>query len=84
MFSVNVSVLWLVSNVSKFIFNNTCPVVVDKIMLGAWPKMPTSTFSQSRGRMSSQQKFSVVDLCPAFYCRIIAHWRSGQEELVRS
>ena len=20
----------------------------------------------------------------AFYCRIIAHWRSGQEELVRS
>ena len=32
MFSVNFSVLWLVSNVSKFIFNNTCPVVVDKIM----------------------------------------------------
>ena len=41
----------------------TCPVVVvDKMMLGAWPKMPTSTFSQSRGRISSQQKFSVVDL----------------------
>ena len=41
----------------------TCPVVVvDKIMLGAWPKMPTSTYSQSRGRISSQQKFSVVDL----------------------
>ena len=41
----------------------TCPVVVvDEIMLGAWPKMPTSTFSQSRGRISSQQKFSVVDL----------------------
>ena len=37
-------------------------VVVDTIMLGAWPKMPTSTFSQSRGRISSQQKFSVVDL----------------------
>ena len=42
----------------------TCPVVVvvDTIMLGAWPKMPTSKFSQSRGRISSQQKFSVVDL----------------------
>ena len=46
----------------------TCPVVVvvvvvvDTIMLGAWPKMPTLTFSQSRGRISSQQKFSVVDL----------------------
>ena len=41
----------------------TCPVVVvDKIMLGAWPKMPTLTFSQSRGRISSQKKFSVVDL----------------------
>ena len=40
----------------------TCQVVVDKIMLGAWPKMPTSTFSQSRRRISSQQKFSVVDL----------------------
>ena len=37
-------------------------VVVDNIMLGAWPKMPTSTFSQSRGQISSQQKFSVVDL----------------------
>ena len=37
-------------------------VVVDKSMLGAWPKMPTSTFSQSRGRISSLQKFSVVDL----------------------
>ena len=37
-------------------------VVVDTIILGAWPKMPTSTFSQSRGRISSQQKFSVVDL----------------------
>ena len=42
----------------------TCPVVVvvDTIMLEAWPKMPTSKFSQSRGRISSQQKFSVVDL----------------------
>ena len=40
----------------------TCPVVTDRIMLGAWPKMPTSTFSQSRWRISSQQKFSVVDL----------------------
>ena len=46
----------------------TCPVVVvvfvvvDTIVLRAWPKMPTSTFSQSRGRISSQQKFSVVDL----------------------
>ena len=43
----------------------TCPVVVvvvDTTMLGAWPKMPTSIFSQSRGRISSQQKFSVVDL----------------------
>ena len=40
-----------------------CPVVVvDKIMLGAWPNMPTSTLSQSQGRISSQQKFSVVDL----------------------
>ena len=37
-------------------------VVVDTSMLGAWPKMPTSTFSQSRERISSQQKFSVVDL----------------------
>ena len=37
-------------------------IVVDNIMLGAWPKMPTSTFSQSRGQISSQQKFSVVDL----------------------
>ena len=37
-------------------------VVVDNIMLGAWLKMLTSTFSQSRGRISSQQKFSVVDL----------------------
>ena len=37
-------------------------IVVDTIMLGAWPKMPTSTFSQPRGRISSQQKFSVVDL----------------------
>ena len=33
-----------------------------KIMLGAWPYNPTSTFSQSRGRISSQQTFSVVDL----------------------
>ena len=41
----------------------TCPVdVVDTIVLGAWPKMPTSIFSQSRGRISSLQKFSVVDL----------------------
>ena len=37
-------------------------VVVDNIMLGAWPNMPTSTFSQSRGQISSQQKFSAVDL----------------------
>ena len=41
----------------------TCPVVVvDTIMLGAWPKVPTATFNQSRGRISSQLKFSVVDL----------------------
>ena len=26
-------------------------VVVVDTMLGAWPKMPTSTFSQSRGRI---------------------------------
>ena len=37
-------------------------VVVDKNCAGAWPKMPSSTFSQSRGRISSLQKFSVVDL----------------------
>ena len=50
-------------------------VVVDKIMLGAWPKMPTPTFSQSRWRISSQQKFSVVDLwirvpvwCVSYIC----------------
>ena len=41
----------------------TCQVVViDKIMMGAFSEMPTSTFSQSRGRNSSLQKFSVVDL----------------------
>ena len=60
-------------SVNRFLFRNqlqfktdagrTRPVVVvDNIMLGAWPKIPTSTFSQSRGQISSQQKFSVVDL----------------------
>ena len=48
-----------------------------------------SITERSRKSKKSQYNCASAFLLPilcraAFYCRIIAHWRSGQEELVRS
>ena len=63
MFRVYFYVPWLVSNVSKYLFSTIknliqrSPVVVDKIMLGAWPKMPTSTSANHEGGFRASKSF---------------------------